>query len=146
MGRPPQEMDVLASVIGDHPHVIVARLDHPLADRSSGSLAGEIFVVREPGSGTRGLMEQFFAEAAIAPRFGMQIGSNETIKQAVIAGLGIAFLSGHTIAAEVESRRLVVLNVAGRFGRGTASVHDREPDGGGDRGIGAADRGAGAPV
>ncbi len=116
MGRPPQEMDVEAAVIGDHPHVIVARPDHPLAGERALAprrLAGETFLVREPGSGTRGLMEQFFADSRVTPRLGMQIGSNETIKQAVIAGIGIAFLSAHTIGAEVESRRLSVLSVAG---------------------------------
>ncbi len=69
--------------------------------------------MREPGSGTRGLMERFFADAGIAPRIGMQIGSNETIKQAVLAGMGIAFLSAHTIEMEVGTGRLVVLDVVG---------------------------------
>lgn len=116
MGRPPQELDVVAAEIGEHPHVIVAPPDHPLAGRQSlpaAVLASESFLSREPGSGTRTLMERFFAEVNIAPRMGMQIDSNETIKQAVIAGLGIAFISGHTIEAEVLGRRLAVLDIAG---------------------------------
>ncbi len=115
-GRPPAELGVEASAIGDHPHVIVASHDHPFASRRSilpAALNGEVFLVREPGSGTRGLMERFFADAGIAPRVGMQIGSNETIKQAVLAGMGIAFLSAHTIEMEVGTGRLVVLDVAG---------------------------------
>jgi DNA-binding transcriptional LysR family regulator len=130
MGRPPQELDVVATEIGEHPHVIVAPPDHPLAGCRAipaAVLAGESFLPREPGSGTRTLVERFFAEAAIAPRMGMQIDSNETIKQAVIAGLGIAFISGHTIEAEVLDRRLVVLDVAGMpIIRNWYVVHMRE--------------------
>lgn len=53
--------------------------------------------MREVGSGTRLLAERFLAQHGIEPRIGMEIGSNETIKQAVMAGLGIAFISAHTI-------------------------------------------------
>lgn len=115
-GWPPSDLAVQTAAIGDHPHVVVASHDHPLATRRGiepAALNDEVFLVREPGSGTRSLMERFFADAGIAPRIGMQIGSNETIKQAVLAGMGIAFLSAHTIELEVESGRLVVLAVAG---------------------------------
>ena len=115
-GRPPAELGVEAAAIGDHPHVIVASHDHPFAARRGllpEVLNDEVFLVREPGSGTRDLMERFFADAGIAPRIGMQIGSNETIKQAVLAGLGIAFLSAHTIEMEVSTGRLAVLDVVG---------------------------------
>ena len=116
MGRPPEDIAVAATVIGDHPHVIVAPPGHRLAGRRAAApaaLAGETFLVREPGSGTRTLMERFFAESGIAPRIGMEIGSNETVKQAVMAGLGIAFLSAHTIDMEVQSRRLAILDIEG---------------------------------
>jgi LysR family transcriptional regulator for metE and metH len=116
MGRPPDQLDVDVNVIGDHPHVIIAPPDHPLARANSVSpaqLANETFLVREPGSGTRGLMERFFSEAGIAPRIGMQIGSNETIKQAVMAGLGVAFISGHVIDSALITRSLAILPVVG---------------------------------
>ncbi|HET9020008.1 MAG TPA: LysR family transcriptional regulator [Acetobacteraceae bacterium] len=116
MGRPPGDLAVDATPIGPHPHVIVAEPSHPLATLrgiAPAELAEETFLVREPGSGTRSLMERFFAEHGLFPRIGMEIGSNETIKQAVMAGLGIAFLSAHTLDLEVESRRLVVLDVEG---------------------------------
>ena len=58
-------------------------------------------------------MERLFAESRVQPKLGMEMGSNETIKQAVIAGLGIAFLSAHTVAAEVSEGRLVVLDIVG---------------------------------
>jgi DNA-binding transcriptional LysR family regulator len=116
MGRPPDDLPVEATPIGPHPHVVVASPEHPLARARAidpMALGEEVFLVREPGSGTRGLMERFFAQHAIEPRIGMEIGSNETIKQAVMAGLGIAFLSAHTIGLEVESGRLAILDVAG---------------------------------
>jgi LysR family transcriptional regulator for metE and metH len=116
MGRPPDQLDVEVDVIGDHPHVIIAPPDHRFAGAGQippSALADEVFLVREPGSGTRGLMERFFAEAGIAPRIGMQIGSNETIKQAVIAGLGIAFISGHVIDSALTTNSLAILDVAG---------------------------------
>lgn len=116
MGRPPDELQLETLVIGDHPHVVVAAPAHRLAARRAvpaAALAGETFLVREAGSGTRTLMERFFAESGIAPRLGMEISSNETVKQAVMAGLGIAFLSAHTIDIEVEARRLAILDIEG---------------------------------
>ena len=116
MGRPPEDVEVESAPIGDHPQVVIAPPDHPLAKRHSISpqeIAGETILMREVGSGTRLLAERFFAKHRIKPRIGMEIGSNETIKQAVMAGLGIAFISAHTIAAEIADGRLVVLDVVG---------------------------------
>jgi DNA-binding transcriptional LysR family regulator len=116
MGRPPEGIEVESTLIGDHPQVIIAPPDHPLAKRraiAAKDIAGETLLMRETGSGTRLLAERFLAKHHIKPRIGMEIGSNETIKQAVIAGLGIAFISAHTIASEVEDGRLVILDVAG---------------------------------
>jgi LysR family transcriptional regulator for metE and metH len=59
------------------------------------------------------LMEQLFSTTQLQPKIGMEMSSNETIKQAVIAGLGIALISAHTVATELEDGRLVSLNVAG---------------------------------
>jgi DNA-binding transcriptional LysR family regulator len=115
MGRPPDDLPVLAEKIGDHPHVVIAPPDHRLARgrRPLAALADETFLMRETGSGTRALSARLFAEAGITPRVGMAIDSNETIKQAVMAGLGIAFLSGHTTAAELADGRLVALDIEG---------------------------------
>ncbi|HWK66235.1 MAG TPA: LysR substrate-binding domain-containing protein [Rhizobiaceae bacterium] len=117
MGRPPRDLPVRAIAFGDHPLVIVAPPDHPLArarDISKERIAQENFLIREPGSGTRISLEIFLS--AIPGRLddlGAEMGSNETIKQAVMAGLGIAFISAHTIASEVEAGRLVILDVVG---------------------------------
>jgi LysR family transcriptional regulator, low CO2-responsive transcriptional regulator len=116
MGRPPVDIDMNVHLIGDHPHVIIAPTTHRLARKSHlalADLADETFLTREPGSGTRGLMEQLFESARVRPNIGMTMSSNETIKQAVIAGLGIAFISAHTVATELDERRLVTLDVDG---------------------------------
>ena len=116
MGRPPTDMKVIADLIGDHPHVVIAPPGHRLAGRRDiqpAELNDEVLLVREAGSGTRRLMEDYAAAAGISPRIGMQIGSNETIKQAVMAGLGIAFLSAHTVDAELRDGRLLRLDIRG---------------------------------
>lgn len=116
MGRPPEDIEVEAHLIGDHPHVIVASKRHWLASNPSLAavdLSHETFLTRERGSGTRMLMETFFNATGLQPNIGMEMSSNETIKQAVIADLGIAFISAHTVAVEIETGRLVILNVAG---------------------------------
>ena len=116
MGRPPVDIPMNVHLIGDHPHVIIAPTGHRLARKTRltlSDLAGETFLTREPGSGTRGLMEQLFESARLSPTIGMTMSSNETIKQAVIAGLGIAFISARTVATELDERRLVTLDVDG---------------------------------
>ena len=116
MGRPPVDIPMNVHLIGDHPHVIIAPTGHRLARKTRlalSDLTGETFLTREPGSGTRGLMEQLFESARLSPTIGMTMSSNETIKQAVIAGLGIAFISAHTVATELDERRLVTLDVDG---------------------------------
>lgn len=116
MGRPPENFPVERAVIGRHPHVIIAPIDHPLTRQRQvllRDIAAETFLLREQGSGTRDLMHRAFSEAGLALPKGIEIGSNETIKQAVMAGMGVALLSAHTIAAEVHDGRLAVLDVDG---------------------------------
>ena len=60
-----------------------------------------------------GLMENLFRARRRAPHYGLEIDSNETIKQAVMAGLGVAFISAHTVDAELAGKRLVRLDIAG---------------------------------
>jgi LysR family transcriptional regulator for metE and metH len=115
MGRPPEEAAMEMAVIGDHPHVIIASPTHRLAARRGvtlAELAGETFLLREPGSGTRMLMQRLFGDDGMPARR-IEMGTNETIKQAVMAEMGVALLSAHTIAAEVESGRIAVLDVQG---------------------------------
>jgi len=116
MGRPPRELDTRAEPFAAHPLAVIASPQHPLARRRDidpKALGAEEFIVREHGSGTRAAMEQFFRDQKIAPAQTMEMSSNETIKQAVIADMGVAFLSLHTVALELAARELVVLDVAG---------------------------------
>ena len=116
MGRSPSGMDTEAVAFAPHPLVIIAAKDHPMAlfDRVPvDALAAEYLIVREAGSGTRSAMEGFFADHGLVLRVGLELSSNEAIKQAVVAGLGISFISRHTLGLELKSGRLVILNVDG---------------------------------
>jgi len=114
MGKPPADMSLVAESFMDNPLVVVAPPDHPLAGEPNipfERLARETFVVREAGSGTFIAMERFFEEHGIELATGMELTSNEAIKQAVEAGLGLGIVSIHTLELELEARRLVVLDV-----------------------------------
>ncbi len=117
MGRPPRHAQVNTYLVGEHPLVIVAAPDHPLAAARRiprRRIAEEKFLVRESGSGTRMSLELFFGDIpGRLDTLGVEFNSNETIKQAVMARMGVAFISAHTIALEIELGRLAVLDVVG---------------------------------
>jgi DNA-binding transcriptional LysR family regulator len=116
MGRPAESADLVATPFAAHPSVIVAAPDHPWAnapEMAPAVLAGERFIVREDGSGTRGLLDAMCRDAGFAPRIAMTTSSNETIKQAVMAGMGIALISRHTIVLELALGLVRTLPVAG---------------------------------
>ena len=116
MGRPPDEFDVEAHAFAPHPTVLIAAPANPLTQRRRirvAELAEQAFVLREDGSGTRLLLSAFFDRAAFQPRVAMTSSSNETIKQAVMAGMGIAGISQHTIGLEVGLGLLKILPVEG---------------------------------
>ena len=117
MGQPPSDFPVISQPIGEHPQVVIAPPDHPLVGRrglEKTDLVGEDFIIREEGSGTRNVFDFFFGDVAQGrPRMKFEIGSNETIKQAVIAGLGLSLISAHTIEAEVRAGQVAVLDVKG---------------------------------
>jgi DNA-binding transcriptional LysR family regulator len=116
MGTPPRGLDTIAVPFARHPIAIIAVPGHALARGKRlplARLAGETFLIRERGSGTRSAMERVFRERRFHPRETIEMSSNETIKQAVMAGMGVSFLSLHTVGLEVAAKRLVVLDVAG---------------------------------
>ena len=116
MGQVPDGLELEATRFMDNPLVVIAPPDHPLARKkkvSIDALAAESFVVREAGSGTRGAMERFFATRGLEIRSSMEMSSNEAIKQAVQAGLGLGILSLQTLEMERALKRLAVLNVEG---------------------------------
>lgn len=116
MGQPPDSVEVESEAFMRNPLVVVAPARHPLSGVAQiplERLAQEVFVMREPGSGTRQAMERFFMEHQLTIRQGMQMTRNEAIKQAVRAGLGLGIVSAHTIELELETGRLTTLDVAG---------------------------------
>jgi LysR family transcriptional regulator, low CO2-responsive transcriptional regulator len=105
MGRPPKDWPNRAEPFAMHPHVLITAPTHPLATLESvpaAALAREGFIVREPGSGTRAALEEYLAEFHLQPMFIMEMPSNEAIKQAVMAGMGVSLMSLHTIALELQ--------------------------------------------
>jgi LysR family transcriptional regulator, low CO2-responsive transcriptional regulator len=116
MVRPPLDMDTVNEPFAPHPYVIVAAADHPLAGKKRipvSRIAREPFVVREKGSDTWNSMQEGFGEHLDTLNIAMEIRSTETIKQAVMAGMGVSFLSAHTVSRELQAGSLTVLNVQG---------------------------------
>jgi DNA-binding transcriptional LysR family regulator len=114
MGQPPEALDLVTEAFMENPLVVIAPPDHGLARQPNLNIAqlkNETFVVRESGSGTRIAMERFFSEQGVQLHTGMEMTSNEAIKQAVEAGLGLGIVSIHTLPLELETQRLVILKV-----------------------------------
>jgi DNA-binding transcriptional LysR family regulator len=116
MVRPPTGDDTINEPFAPHAYVIVAAPNHPLAGRKRipiATLIREPFIVRERGSDTWNSMEDGFGGALADINIAMQIPSTETIKQAVIARMGISFLSAHTVSRETRAGALCILDVRG---------------------------------
>lgn len=115
-GQPPDDADVVARRFMDNPLVVIAPPDHPLAGSKNISLeqfAKEPLVIREPGSGTRAAVERVLGEQGLSFRVSCVLSTNEAVKQAVRAGLGLAVISGQTAELEFETGRLAALPVEG---------------------------------
>ena len=115
-GQPPEGVDVVAQNFKDNPLVVIASPRHALAGQgqvSMARLAEVVLVMREPGSGTRAAAERHFAALGLTVRGGCEFGTNEAIKQAVRAGLGVAVVSAQTIELELQTGCLCVLPVEG---------------------------------
>jgi len=130
MGRPPEGASLVGTPFAPNPLAILAAPSHPLSKRKQltpEELENEAFIVREPGSGTRIAMDRYFSDAGVTIHQVMEADSNETIKQAVMAGMGIGLLSLHTVRLELAAGRLVMLPVAGLpLRRQWFAVHSRE--------------------
>ena len=116
MGRAPSHLECEATPFATNPLAMVAAPDHPLARRKNlpfGALANYGFLVREEGSGTRAAMQRLFDDHQTALKVVMELPSNETIKQAVMAGMGLSFLSMRTIRHELASGHLALLDIEG---------------------------------
>lgn len=115
LGTPPDEVDVVAMPIMDNPIVVLAPPDHPLAEArriSLERLAQEPWIMREAGSGTRKAIERLFLGRGLEIRPRLELGSNEAIKQAILSGLGLSALSGHTLVLH-QPGQFAVLDAEG---------------------------------
>jgi len=116
MVRPPVNADTVNEAFAPHPYVIVAAPTHALARSrriAVSRLAREPFVVREQGSDTWRSMQDAFGTHMAQLNIAMEIKSTETIKQAVMAGMGVSFLSAHTVGRELQAGLLTALDVSG---------------------------------
>ena len=117
MGKPPRDLVCRADAFALHPQVFVVPPDHPMLDEARAQpsspqrLRDLPFILREAGSGTRAALERFCDEHHVDLQVAMEMPSNESIKQAVMAGLGLSFLSLHTVGLELENRLMAVLPV-----------------------------------
>ncbi len=115
VGQPPEDIHVVATPIMDNPIIVLAAPDHPLAGKKKIPLARivqEPWLMRERGSGTRNAIERMFRtyDINIHPR--LELGSNEAVKQAILAGLGISALSRHALALN-QPEQFAELDVEG---------------------------------
>ena len=116
MGRPPKDLPSRAEPFAMHPHLLITAPGHRFASAEhvpAAALAREPFIVREPDSGTRVALQEYLDEQRIAPTFIMEMPSNEAIKQAVMAGMGVSLLSLHTIGLEWQNGLIAAPNVEG---------------------------------
>jgi DNA-binding transcriptional LysR family regulator len=116
MGRTPSDIDCEATAFATNPLAIVAAPNHPLVRRKQlpfSALTDYKFVVREKGSGTRAAMERLFLHHKTPLHIEMEMPSNETIKQAVMAGMGLSFLSMRTLRHELASGHVALVDVQG---------------------------------
>lgn len=118
MMLPPAELDLDSQAFQTNNLIVIAPANHPLSNKKLrlNELSGERWLMREAGSGTRKVTEQFFAEQQFQPNIMMSLGSNEAIKHAVAAGLGIAVLSDLAVNQPAWSNTangLTTLDVAG---------------------------------
>ncbi len=114
-GQPPDGVECLAEPFLDNPLIVIAAPEHALAGRKRISVAEisvEPFVLREPGSGTRGALLRHLAEQGVEPRIVSELPTVEAVKQAVQAGLGIGVVSAQSVELEVQTGRLVILPVS----------------------------------
>jgi LysR family transcriptional regulator, low CO2-responsive transcriptional regulator len=114
ISKVPDRLDVALHPFLDNPLVVVAPINHPLAQEKNipiSKLQDEAFIMRERGSGTRAAVEQLFAEHNISVKVRLELGGNEAIKQAIGVGFGISVLSQHTFPQDSAMSGLIILDV-----------------------------------
>ena len=110
MSAPPTDWAIETEPLMGNPLVLIAPGDFrpPRGRFSLADLAGERFLLRETGSGTRMAVDEYLARHRIKLANRMTLGSNEAIKQAVAGGMGLAVLSRHALTeADLREVRLL---------------------------------------
>ena len=114
VSQPPQDIDLQYQSFLDNPLVVVAKKDHPLANKKNipiQCLNDQSFIMREQGSGTRVAILELFEQYQVEVKVKLELGSNEAIKQAIAGNLGISILSEHCLISEGKSGELTILDV-----------------------------------
>ena len=113
VGKPPDSSELGFEPYLENPMVVVAPVNHPLVSKKQiplAEIADQPFIIREPGSGTRIAVEQLFAQHGHPLNIRMDLGSNESIKQGILGGLGLAVISQHTLTSG-DLSELAILDV-----------------------------------
>lgn len=119
MSMPPTDMDLSDEVFLPNPLVVIAASDDPLAAAHAAQpltwqqLRAQRFILRERGSGTRMAVDRHLRQIGFKPQIRMELGSNEAVKEAVAAGLGLGVVSSHALHGRSEDNGVRVLNVEG---------------------------------
>ena len=116
MGKPPGNIQAEATPFASHPHAFVASPTNKLAGKPklTADILNDVDIIsREEGSGTRYIMEKYISEQRLSLKASMEMSGNETIKQAVMADLGVSFVSLHTVGSELANKQIVILDIEG---------------------------------
>jgi len=112
MGEPPKNIPLISSAFMKNPLIAIAHPDNELLNKKKISIKDlnkETLLTREIGSGTRITIERF---TGLDFSSDIQINSNEAIVEAVQAGLGIGFVSKHSVSLQLKNNIIKQLNVA----------------------------------
>lgn len=108
--------DIVCYPFLPNPLVLIAPKDHPLMGQKDiplSRIAEEPLILREPGSGIRDATLKLIEKEGLKPNVRMELGSNEAIKHAVFAGLGVSVLSLQTLSLEGPDGPVGILDVKG---------------------------------
>ncbi|MFH7027527.1 MAG: LysR family transcriptional regulator [Heteroscytonema crispum UTEX LB 1556] len=114
MSQIPENLNVSFQPCLEDSLVVLAPVNHPLAKEKNipiQRLAGEPFIMREPGSGTRRTVQKLLDEHRLAVKVKLELSSNDLIKEAIADGLGISVLSRHTLISESLTSALTILDI-----------------------------------